>query len=80
MVNVEDGCSFHSRLQRSGCLSVVAVAEARSECYLFTDTRIAEGGFEDMNEMFHRDMEDEFQRAQAHKKNPDLKLLHRGCE
>lgn len=58
MVDVEDGCSFHSRLQRSGCLSVVSAVEARSECYLFTDRRNAEGRFEDMNDMFHRDTED----------------------
>lgn len=67
-------------LQRPDCVSVVVVVEARSECYLFTDRRIAERRFEDMTEMFHRDMEDYFQRAKAHKKNSDLKLLHRGCE
>lgn len=77
--NVEDGCSFHSCvLQKPGCLFVVV--EARSECYLFTDRRIAERRFEDMTEMFHRVMEDYFQKVQAHKKNSDLKLLHRGCE
>lgn len=66
-------------LQRRDCVSVVVV-EARSECYLFTYRRIAERRFEDMTEMFHRDTEDYFQRARAHKKNSDLKLLHRGCE
>lgn len=55
---MDDQCSFHSCLQRSGCLSVVAVVEARTECYLFTDRKITKGRFEDVNETFHRDTED----------------------
>lgn len=58
MDNVGDRCSFPSRLQRSGGLSVVAVVEAGSECYLFTDRKITKGRFEDVNETFHRDTED----------------------
>lgn len=58
MFHVEDRCSFHSHLQRSGCLSVVAVVEARSECYLSTDRKISKGRSEDVNETFHRDTED----------------------
>jgi len=58
MVNVEDQCSFHSRLHRPGCLSVAAVVEAGSECYLFTDRKITKGRFKDVNETFHRDTED----------------------
>lgn len=55
---MDDQCSFHSCLQRSGCLSVVAVVEARTECYLFTDRKITKGRFEDVNETFHRDTDD----------------------
>lgn len=58
MVNAEDRCSFHSRLQRSGCLSVIAVVEAKLESYLFTDKKITKGRFEDVNETFQRDTED----------------------
>lgn len=58
MVNVEDRCNFHSCLERSDCLSVIPVVEAGSECYLFTDRKIAKGRFEDVNEMFDREMED----------------------
>lgn len=58
MVDVEDRCSFYSCLQRSDRLSVTTEVEAGSECYLFTERKIAKGRFEHVNKTFHSDMED----------------------
>lgn len=54
MADVEDQCSFRSCLQRPDCLSVSTVVEAGSECYGFTESKIAKGRLVHMNEIFHR--------------------------
>lgn len=54
MADVEDQCSFRSCLKRPDCLSVSTVVEAGSECYGFTESKIAKGKLVHMNEIFHR--------------------------